>query len=47
MRYEYTAIPDGEVPQAVEPTFQHAVTIYASEAGPNRSTNPGSSTSGM
>lgn len=31
MHYEYVAIPDGEIPQAVEPTFQHAVTTYASE----------------
>src|SRR5689334_17795675 len=30
--YEYTAIPDAEVPRAVEPVFQHAVTTYASEA---------------
>jgi uncharacterized damage-inducible protein DinB len=32
MHYEYTAIPDAEVPQAIEPVFQHAVTTYASEA---------------
>ena len=31
MRYEWTAIPDGEVPAAVEPVWQHAVTTYASE----------------
>lgn len=31
MQYEYVAIPDAEVPQAVEPAFQHAVTTYASE----------------
>jgi hypothetical protein len=31
MKYEYTAIPDAEVPRAVEPVFQHAVTTYASE----------------
>ena len=31
MSYEYTAIPDAEVPRAVEPAFQHAVTTYASE----------------
>ena len=32
MHYDYIAIPDAEVPQAVEPAFQHAVLIYASEA---------------
>ena len=32
MHYDFIAIPDSEVPQAVEPNFQHAVTIYASEA---------------
>ena len=32
MHYEYVAIPDAEVPQAVESAFQHAVTTYASEA---------------
>src|SRR5262245_13959385 len=32
MRYEFTAIPDADVPRAVEPIFQHAVTTYASEA---------------
>jgi hypothetical protein len=31
MQYEFTAIPDVEVPQAQEPLFQHLVTIYASE----------------
>jgi uncharacterized damage-inducible protein DinB len=31
MHYDYTAIPDRDVPQAVEPIFQHAVTTYASE----------------
>jgi uncharacterized damage-inducible protein DinB len=31
MRYDYTAIPDAEVPRAVEPAFQHVVTTYASE----------------
>ena len=31
MRYEWTAIPDGEVPAAVEPAWQHAVATYASE----------------
>ena len=32
MHYDYTAIPDSEIPQAVDSTYQHAVTIYASEA---------------
>ncbi len=32
MHSEYVAIPDAEVPQAVEPAFQHAVVTYASEA---------------
>src|SRR6516164_8303128 len=31
MNYDYTAIPDSEIPQAVEPIFQHIVTTYASE----------------
>src|SRR5437764_7973320 len=31
MRYEYVAIPDEAVPVACDPTFQHAVTTYASE----------------
>src|SRR5262249_45462194 len=31
MHYEYTAIPDADVPQAVDPTFQHVLTTYASE----------------
>jgi uncharacterized damage-inducible protein DinB len=31
MHYDFTAIPDADVPQAVEPTFQHVVTTYASE----------------
>jgi uncharacterized damage-inducible protein DinB len=31
MIYEYVAIPDAEVPKAVEPVFQHLVTTYASE----------------
>src|SRR5262245_58514754 len=31
MNYEFIAIPDAEVPRAVEPTFQHVVQIYASE----------------
>src|SRR5690349_22176050 len=32
MHYEFIAIPDADVPQAVEPVFRHAVTTYASEA---------------
>src|SRR3954451_3888566 len=32
MHYEYVAIPDAEVPPAVEPAFRHVVTTYASEA---------------
>jgi uncharacterized damage-inducible protein DinB len=31
MRYEYTAIPDAEVPDGVDPAFRHTVTTYASE----------------
>ena len=31
MWYEWTAIPDGEVPAAVEPAWQHAVATYASD----------------
>jgi len=31
MHYDYTAIPDADVPQAVDPTFQHVPTTYASE----------------
>jgi uncharacterized damage-inducible protein DinB len=31
MRYEFTAIPDVEVPPARDPLFQHLVTTYASE----------------
>jgi uncharacterized damage-inducible protein DinB len=32
MNYDFTAIPDSDVPQAVEPVFQHFVTTFASEA---------------
>ncbi len=32
MNYEFIAIPDAEVPLAVEPVFQHVVTTYVSEA---------------
>src|SRR6516225_6001673 len=31
MRYDFTAVPDADVPQAVEPVFQHVLTTYASE----------------
>lgn len=31
MRYDYTAIPDAEIPVAAEPMFQHLVTTYVSE----------------
>jgi hypothetical protein len=30
-KYDFIAIPDADVPQAVEPTFQHVLTTYASE----------------
>jgi uncharacterized damage-inducible protein DinB len=32
MHYDYIAIPDADVPQAVDPIFQHVLTTYASEA---------------
>ena len=32
MHYDFIPIPDADVPQAVEPVFQHVVTTYASEA---------------
>lgn len=31
MHYDFTAIPDSDVPKAVEPIFQHVLTTYASE----------------
>src|SRR6516162_3053198 len=31
MHYDFTAIPDADVPKAVEPVFQHVLTTYASE----------------
>ena len=31
MHYDYTAIPDADVPHAVDPIFQHIITTYASE----------------
>src|SRR5580692_4516831 len=32
MHNDFIAIPDADVPQAVEPVFQHVLTTYASEA---------------
>src|SRR5437763_639631 len=32
MHYDFTAILEADVPQAVEPIFQHVVVTYASEA---------------
>src|SRR3954453_20861336 len=32
MHYDFVAVPDADVPRAVEPVFQHVVTTYASEA---------------
>jgi uncharacterized damage-inducible protein DinB len=32
VNYDYVAIPDAEIPAAVEPLFQHLVTTYVSEA---------------
>jgi uncharacterized damage-inducible protein DinB len=32
MNYEFIAIPESDVPSAVEPVFQHVLTTYASEA---------------
>src|SRR5205823_10332100 len=32
MRYDFIVIPDADIPQAVEPVFQHVVTTYVSEA---------------
>jgi hypothetical protein len=31
VKYDFIAIPDADVPQAVDPTFQHVVQTYASE----------------
>ncbi len=31
MRYDFIAIPDIDIPQAIEPIFQHVVITYASE----------------
>ena len=32
MHYDFIAIPDAEIPKAVEPIFQHVVTTYVSES---------------
>lgn len=32
MHYDFIAIPDADVPQAVDPMFQHVLQTYASEA---------------
>src|SRR5271170_7183624 len=32
MLYDFIAIPDADVPQAVEPIFQHVLATYASES---------------
>jgi hypothetical protein len=32
MHYDFIAIPDADVPQAVDPLFQHVLTTYASES---------------
>jgi uncharacterized damage-inducible protein DinB len=32
MHYDFTAIPDIDVPRAIDPTFQHVLQTYASEA---------------
>jgi hypothetical protein len=31
MHYDFIAIPDADVPQAVEPVFQHVLQTYAGE----------------
>jgi uncharacterized damage-inducible protein DinB len=31
VKYDFVAIPDADVPQAVDPTFQHLLQTYASE----------------
>src|SRR3954470_8097390 len=31
MHYEFVAIPEADVPRAVEPAYQHALATYASE----------------
>src|SRR4249920_1391082 len=31
MHYDFTALPDADLPQTVEPMFQHVIHTYASE----------------
>ncbi len=31
VKYDFIPIPDADVPQAVEPVFQHVLSTYASE----------------
>jgi hypothetical protein len=31
MQYDFIAIPDADVPQAIDPMFQHVLQTYASE----------------
>ena len=31
MQYEYTAIPEAQIPRAADPIFQHLLDTYASE----------------
>ncbi|HEV7674088.1 MAG TPA: hypothetical protein VGQ12_06115, partial [Candidatus Angelobacter sp.] len=31
MQYEYTAIPEAQIPRAADPVFQHLLDTYASE----------------
>jgi uncharacterized damage-inducible protein DinB len=31
MQYEYTAIPEAQIPRAIDPVFQHLLDTYASE----------------
>lgn len=38
MHYDFIAIPDSDVPHAVDPVFQHVVTTYASEVNKTVST---------
>jgi hypothetical protein len=32
MQYDFIAVPDADLPQAVEPVFQHVITTYVREA---------------
>ena len=40
MHYDFIAIPDADVPQAVDATFQHILQTYASEANKTASVWP-------